>query len=291
MHKITPAAGRLWILLAAVLWSTSGVFAKAPVFADWPAGDRGVLLAFWRAVFAAMVLAAAVRRPRWQRALVPLGASFAAMNAVYLSSMSLTTAANAIWLQSTAPFWVLLVSLVVFHQAVAGRDLVPLGFAAVGVGLILAFEIRGTAATGVMLGLASGLFYGLVVILMWRLREEDSAWLVALCQAVSATVLLPWVLRLGIWPTAGQLAVLAAFGALQMAIPYLCLIRSLRGISSQEAVGIGLVEPVLMPVWVFLAWGERPAWWTIVGAALILAGLGLRYARWWPAVRWGGTRE
>jgi drug/metabolite transporter, DME family len=279
MRATSPIAGRLWILLAAFLWSASGVFAKSPIFADWSPGSRGVLLAFWRAVFAALVLAAAIRRPRARRELVPLTLAFSAMNAMYLTAMGLTTAANAIWLQSTAPFWVLLVSLVVFRQSVARRELVPLAFAAVGVGLIIAMEVRGTAMTGVLLGLASGLFYGLVVIYLARLSAEDSAWLVALCQAVSALVLLPWVLRLGIWPTPAQLAVLALFGAVQMALPYLCLVHGLRGIGSQEAVGLGLLEPVLMPVWVYLAWGEQPAWWTLAGAVLILAGLALRYSK------------
>jgi drug/metabolite transporter (DMT)-like permease len=74
--------------------------------------------------------------------------------------------------------------------------------------------------------------------------------------------------------------VLAAFGALQMGIPYTFMIRGLRTISSQEAVAIALVEPVLMPVWVLLVGLETPAWWTAVGAALILVGLVLRYVVW-----------
>ena len=56
--------------------------------------------------------------------------------------------------------------------------------------------------------------------------------------------------------------------------------RGLRSISSQEAVAIGLVEPILMPVWVFLVWREENAWWTVVGASFILAGLVLRYVVW-----------
>jgi drug/metabolite transporter (DMT)-like permease len=276
-NSTSPMAGRLWIAAAALFWSTSGLFVKAPLFTDWPVGDRGLLLAFWRALFAALVLVAAVRRPRWTPGLVPLVASFTGMNAVYLTAMSLTTAANAIWLQSTCPFWVLLVTVTMLRQRVAGRDLLPLAFAALGVGTILWFEIGGTANTGVLLGLVSGLLFGLVVICMWRLRDEDSAWLVALCHGVAALAILPWAIRCGVWPSAFQLAVLAAFGVLQMALPYLCLIRGLRGVNSQEAVAIGLIEPVVMPLWVFLVWGERPAWWTLLGAGLILAGLLLRY--------------
>ena len=71
------SAGRLLILAAAVMWSTSGLFAKAPLFADWPlhlAGwpVRGPLLAFWRAVFAALILWPFVRRPRWTPKLLPM---------------------------------------------------------------------------------------------------------------------------------------------------------------------------------------------------------------------------
>ncbi|HZN36276.1 MAG TPA: EamA family transporter, partial [Pirellulaceae bacterium] len=53
--------------------------------------------------------------------------------------------------------------------------------------------------------------------------------------------------------------------------------RGLRSIPGHEATGIGLTEPILVPVWVVLAWGDRPAWWTLVGGGLILVGLAVRY--------------
>jgi drug/metabolite transporter (DMT)-like permease len=272
-----PCGGRLWILAAALMWSSSGLFAKAPIFDDWPAATRGVHLAFWRALFAVLVLLPAIRRPRWRWELVPLSAAFAGMNAAYLTAMTLSTAANAIWLQNTCPWWVFLVSLLVFRQRPDPREFVPLVFGMLGVGVILAHEIHGQAATGVALGLASGILYAWVVVLMARLRAESSAWLVTVSHAVAALTLAPWTLTSGVWPTTGQFLVLAAFGALQMAVPYLCLIHGLRTISSQEAVAIGLIEPVALPLWVFLVWGECPAYWTIMGAVLILIGLLLRY--------------
>jgi drug/metabolite transporter, DME family len=82
---------------------------------------------------------------------------------------------------------------------------------------------------------------------------------------------------LGLWPSPSQLVVLAAFGAFQMAIPYLLMIRGLRSIRAQEAVSIALVEPVLMPLWTFLVWGITAAWWTVLGGAFILTGLVYRY--------------
>ena len=62
-----------------------------------------------------------------------------------------------------------------------------------------------------------------------------------------------------------------------MALPYVFFARGLRSITSQEATGIGLLEPILLPLWVYLAWGEVPAPWTLVGGGLILLGLVLRY--------------
>lgn len=270
-------AGRLCVLTAALLWSSSGLFAKAPIFDDWPAASRGIHLAFWRASFAVLVLLPAIRRPRWRWELVPLSVTFALMNATYLTAMTLTTAANAIWLQNTCPWWVFLLSVFIFRQKPDPREFIPLAFGMLGVGVILAHEIHGQMGLGVALGLCSGVFYAGVVVLMARLHVENSAWLVAVAHIVAALSLAPLALTSGIWPTAGQFAVLAAFGALQMAVPYLCLIHGLRTISGQEAVAIGLIEPLALPLWVFLMWGECPAYWTIIGGVLILLGLALRY--------------
>jgi drug/metabolite transporter (DMT)-like permease len=76
---------------------------------------------------------------------------------------------------------------------------------------------------------------------------------------------------------------LAFFGMFQMGLPYILFARGLRSIPGHEATGIGLLEPILVPLWVFLAWGDKPAWWTLVGGGLILIGLAVRYAL--PAVR------
>ncbi len=280
-QKSTAASGklvgRLSALAAALFWSSSGLFAKAPLFDDWTDSTRGPLLAFWRALFAGLVLLPLVRRPRWKKLLLPLGVCFTGMNVTYLTAMTLTTAANAIWLQSLAPWWVFLCAVFLFRQPVVRRDLIPLGFGLVGVGTILLFEMGGEAKLGVTCGVLSGVCFAGVVVLMQQLRDENRAWLISLNHLVAAAVLLPWVLWIDVWPSPTQLLVLAAFGTFQMAIPYLLLIRALRTISSQEAVAIGLIEPMLMPVWVLLVWHEVPAWWTIAGAALILVGLLLRY--------------
>jgi drug/metabolite transporter, DME family len=271
------AKGRLLVTVAAMLWSSSGLFAKATTFSVWPADSRGILLAFWRAAFAGVLLLPAVRRPQWDVRLIPLCVAFTVMNVTYLSAMTLTTAANAIWLQSTAPWWVFLFGVVVLGEPFPRRERVPLVIGGLGLAIILWFELRGQAGIGVLLGLLSGMSYSGVVLSLRALRGLDTVWIVAVAHLVTAVLIFPCVLYLDTWPTLTQLPVLAAFGLLQMALPYVLFARGLRSITSQEATVIGLLEPVLLPVWVYLAWGEVPAPWTLVGGGLILAGLALRY--------------
>src|SRR5918994_1118817 len=89
-HAPSALAARLMVVAAAILWSTSGFFAKAPHFADWP----GPVLAFWRAAFACVVLWPLVRRPQWSWKLVPMTATFVAMNYTFLTAMATGSAAN-----------------------------------------------------------------------------------------------------------------------------------------------------------------------------------------------------
>ena len=278
LNASSKPAARLWVLVAALMWSTSGLFAKAPLFEGWPKADRGLIQAFWRAGFAALLLVPMIRRPKWDIRLVPMTICFTVMCVTYLTAMARTTAANAIWLQATAPWWVFLLAVLLFREPVARRDLVPLAFAVVGVGMILVFElaVHPQDRIGVVCGLGAGVTYACVLLLMRRLRDQSSTWLIALNHAVATVVMLPWVIHVGIRPNPLQLAVLAGFGIFQMAIPYVLVSRALRTIGSQEVIGICLIEPVLTPIWV-LVWGDVPAPWTIVGASLILVGLLLRY--------------
>jgi drug/metabolite transporter (DMT)-like permease len=129
-------------------------------------------------------------------------------------------------------------------------------------------------AVGVAMALVSGLTYaGVVMFLRW-LRDENAAWLISLNLLITAALLLPYVVYIavvdGLYPSTRQLAVLAAFGALQIGLPYLLFAYGLKNVASQ--------------LWVLLAWGERPAPATIAGAALILTGLALRYAP--PRSKW-----
>ena len=271
--------GRLLVVLAAVLWSTSGIFVKSPPLAALPPSEAGPMIAFWRTVVAAVVLLPFVRWSgvRWHPILIPLVISFAAMNVLFISSMTLTTAANTILLQYTAPIWVFLGGVFLLKERADKRNAVGLALGMAGVAVILVAFWGGAELVGVLLGLGAGVAYAGVVLCMRVARGVDSGFLVVLCNVGSAVVLLPWVISVGAVPDLPQGGVIVAFGVVQVAAAYLVFARGMRGVTSQEAGIITLLEPILNPLWVFLLWREPVAVATLVGGGFILGGLAVRY--------------
>jgi DME family drug/metabolite transporter len=272
----SPATGhgRWWIAAAAVLWSSSGLFVKSTMFLDWPDDVRGIRLAFWRALFAGLLLIPAVRKPRLRWLMAPMVLCFAGMNMTYLSAMTLGTAANAIWLQNTAPLWVMLFGVLVLKEPFTRRQAISSVLLVIGLLIILIPGLQGERPIGVALGLIAGGFYAAVVLLLRAMRDEDGAWLVVLNHLGAAVLIAPFMFAGGlVWPTAPQFGTLVLFGFFQMGLAYYCFSRGLRSVSGGDAALIALIEPLLVPVWAFAVARELPSGTTALGAGAILLGL------------------
>lgn len=273
--------GRLLILLAAVLWSTSGLFAKSPALMDIPVESRAICMAFWRAVFASLTVVPFIRRWEWDWRMLPMAGCFAAMTWTFLSALVHIESALAIWLQYLAPAWVVLFSWCFFRESPPASSRPMLLLAAIGVAIILANQIRvvdHVSQWGLSAGVLSGILFAGVVIFLRRLRTVDALLLVFVNQSVTACLLTPWVVQQSYFPEGIQWVYLAGFGIFQMGLPYLLFALALRQVSSQEASGLGMLEPLLVPVWVFLAWRhlpdyQPPDWGTLLGGSFILLGL------------------
>ena len=257
----------------------------------WPETLRLAILspAFWRALFGGLVLVPLIRRPKWDWRLVPATLCFAVMNLSFLQALTRTTGANAIWLQYTAPIWVFFVGVFWLGEKATRRDVWMLLCGMLGVATILVFETQlavrsGGDVSGIVWGLVSGAGFAAVVLTARAMRRADAAWLMALNHLTTAAMMLPYVIATDLWPSMSQLAWLAAFGSLQMGLPYILFTRGLRHIAAHEASVIALLEPLLVPLWVFVAWHHSPmyrapSWWTFVGGGLIFVGLFIRYRR------------
>jgi drug/metabolite transporter (DMT)-like permease len=277
--SVSAARGRWLIVAAALLWSTSGLFVKSPPLRTLSLEDRGPLVACYRALVAALCLVPFVnwRRARFRPAMLPMLASFAAMNALFVTALTMTSAAATIFLQYTATVWAFGFGALFLKERITRANLVTLSFALAGIGWIVAAGWNGNDLPGILLALGSGVAYGGVIVSLRALSQEDPAWLVVINHLVAGLVLLPWVVARGLFPSGEQWLVIGALGALQMGLPYVLFARGLAGVTAQEAGLITLVEAILNPLWVWLAWGETPAPATMIGGSLILAGLLLRY--------------
>ncbi len=285
--------GRLALLAAGVLWSLGGVCIKR-----LPVG--AVALTFYRSLFAALTLFLVVgagewarRSPRQSARLMPspreLAVSallFAVMLVSFVAATRLTTAANAIILQYTAPLYVIGLSTLLLREPPRKADLMTLALCMTGIAVLFLGNFRpepgpaGQRSTlGLALGAVSGACFGLFTLWQRRLRVADPRLLAGLNNAGAALVLavaLPWMGPVSL----PSLAVLAMMGAVQIAIPYTLFAWALQRVPGPEASLLPLVEPVLNPIWVALFVGEKPGPATMAGGALILTALALRYTVW-----------
>jgi drug/metabolite transporter (DMT)-like permease len=287
MSSLSPRdRSRLVIVIAALLWSTSGFYAKAPWFDDWPIETRGVALTFWRAVFAALTVLPFVRRPTFHIAMIPMSLSFVVMVYAFLVAMVEGSETTTIWLQYVAPAWVAIAGLLGLGDRPKRSDWMMVALSILGISIIVIMESRVSSqplATGpVGLALLSGLMYAIVLLSIRHLRGFDVAWIGLVNHIACIACLWPLVIGKAPLPHGIQWAALFGLGAVQLAIPYMIFAWAVREVESNEACLITLLEPLAVPLWTFLAWRnhvtyQAPRWWTLLGAALIAAGFIWRY--------------
>jgi drug/metabolite transporter, DME family len=292
--------GRLALLAAGILWSLGGIFIKR-----LPTGSLAIT--FYRSLFAALVLLplAAARAPTLRARsprLLPgvaslLSASprrpkpparemaisvllFASLLVSFVTATKLTTAANAIILQYTAPIYVIGLSALLLREPPRPADRAALALCMAGVAVLFFGNFRpGGSSAGLALALVSGACFGLFMLWQRRLREVDPVLLAGLNNAGAALVLavaIPWMGPVD----SRSLMLLGVMGTVQIALPYALFTWALQRVPGPEASLLTLIEPVLNPIWVALFAGETPSRATLAGGALILAALALRYAIW-----------
>ena len=205
---------------------------------------------------------------------------FAVLLVSFVTATKLTTAANAIILQYTAPIYVIGLSRLLLGEPPQRADRTALALCMAGVAVLFFGSFRpGGDEAGLALAMVSGACFGLFTLWQRRLRRVDPVLLAGLNNAGAALVLtgaIPWM---GPVDTRSLLA-LVVMGTVQIALPYVLFAWALQRVPGPEASLLTLIEPVLNPIWVAFFVGEKPRGATIAGGALILAALVLRYTVW-----------
>ena len=287
MLPVSKTRNRLYLLGAAFLFSTGGAAIKACSLNNWQ-------VAGFRSGIAAVVLYALFPQARrgWTRGTWLTGIAYAATLILFVAANKLTTSANAIFLQSTAPLYLCLLGPLVLKESIRKVDLAVIcGVVAGALLLLSATHNSGLTAPhpqqGNAAGIASGLTWALTITglrLLARQTRERAADPTAGTAAVIAgnmiafVACLPFALPVG-HVSVADAGVLVYLGVFQIGVAYVLLTRSLLVVPALEASTLLLVEPALNPLWTWLVNDEKPGLMALAGGTVIV--LAALLGTWW----------
>lgn len=272
--------GIVAVLGAAILWSSGGLFIKA-VSLD----ALGVTM--WRSLLAGATIFLVARPPmpvpwRTSKLTWALAASYAMTLVMFVSATKMTTAANAIFLQYTAPLYLLVLGAVFLNERASKLDLLTVAVAFGGMALFFIGRLEPRDTAGNVLAAASGVTLAIMFTLL-RLpsctpEQRPQSMLYGNVLLVVGLLVVNLARRESsiFTPGPADIAGLAFLGIVQIGLAYLLFGFGVAHVGALEASLIGMLEPVLNPVWVFLALGETPGWWAVLGGAIIITAVTAR---------------
>ena len=254
------------LLIAALCWSLAGVLFK---FVDWPplavAGGRGLIAAVFLVAVRARTL-----RFTWSPLQLGAAVAYAGCTVLFAMANKLTTAANAILLQYTAPVWIALFGAWLLGERSTRSDWLTILAAFVGMGVFLYDGLQLNNLAGIAVAIASGGCFAAMIILLRKQKDGSPLESIILGNVLGFLVGLP---AMASAPplSRGSLVALLLLGIVQLGIPYLLYARAIKHVTALEAVLLPVIEPILNPVWVMIFVGERPSPLALGGGAI---GLG-----------------
>jgi len=269
----------LLLAVCGLAWSTGGLLIK---LVDWHP------IAIWsaRSAFAALLLWA-VRRPSLRgvgRAEWAAALTLAATTGLFILANKLTTAANAILIQYSAPIWIALFGRWFLGERTSRLDWITIALVLAGIALFFADELAPGHLAGNLVALAAGIAFAFSTMTLRRValdhtddRPVDPLRPVMLGNLLAAVLGAPF-LFLHAPPGPEGWAALVALGVVQQGAAYLAFTWAIRHATALEAMLIPIVEPIFSPLWVALAVGEIPGPWSLLGGAIVIGSVSLRAA-------------
>ena len=259
------------MLAAALLWSTGGLFIKWTTLS-------GLELSFYRSFFAIFVVAFFTRHEGFGLNRVSVAASvlYAVLLILFVLATKQTTAANAIFLQYTAPVYLLIFEPLFYKEKFRLRDLITVLVCVSGMTLFFVGKLRPEDVSGNLLALASGLCFAIYFLLLRhsKARLVNRASSVIYGNLLAVVITAPWGLSALFQLDRHDIFGVVYLGVVQLGLAYtLFTLAMARGVRSIDAGIICYIEPVLNPVWVFLVLRERPSQWALLGGAIIIVAV------------------
>lgn len=259
------------VLIAVFLWSTGGLFIKSTTIDAYQ-------VTFFRSLFAAITVLVLTRKSglKINGFGILTSVIYALLLFLFVWATKKTTAANAIFLQYTAPIYILVLAPFLIGEKFHWRDLVTVVIVLAGMSLFFVGQLRIEDYQGNTAALFSGIFLGLYIMLLRHPRGKGFNPAIAVIYGNLLLALVNAPTGIAAIPTMTPMDWFAVvfLGIFQIGISYILFIKGVvGGTRPLDASLIGFIEPLLNPVWVFLFVGERPSQWAILGGVVIISAI------------------
>jgi len=257
------------LLATAALWSFGGVLIK---LVDW----NPIAIAGMRSAIAALFILIIIRRPKITWSFPQIGGAlcYAATVILFVSANKLTTSANTILLQYTAPIYVALLGAWFLKERVKLSDWVTIFFVLAGIVLFFFDKLSTGGVYGNILAIVSGVTFAGTIIFMRSQKDTSPLESAFIGNVATAIIGLPFIFSS--MPDLSSWIGLIILGVFQLGLSYILYSIAIKRVTALEAILIPVLEPILNTVWAFLFIGEKPGLWAFVGGIIVIATITIR---------------
>jgi drug/metabolite transporter (DMT)-like permease len=268
-NKNKKVSAIILLVVTATMWSLGGLLIKS-------INAHPLAIAGTRSAISCIIMILYVKKPKfnWSFTQIAAGVAYASMVITFVFSTKLTTAANAILLEYTAPIFVALLSAWMLKEKPKAIDWVTIMLVFGGMVLFFLDSLDAKGFAGNIFGLLSGISYALFTVFMRMQKNGSPIESVILGNAISAIVGIPFIF-MSVPDFKGWLF-LVILGVVQLGIPYIMYSEAIKNASALEASIITMIEPILNPIWVVLIIGEIPGVLSIIGGIIVIATVAIR---------------
>ncbi len=268
-HELSRPAAVGLLITTAVLWSFGGLLIK---MVSW----NPIAIAGMRSIIAALLILAVMGKPKfsWSVIQISCAVTYAATVTLFVAANKLTTAANAILLQYTAPIYVAIFGVWFLKEKARMYDWLTIGLVLAGMVLFFFDDLTPGGLYGNILAIMSGLAFAFLVLLMRKQKDTSSLESLFLGNVVTGLIGLPFMF--GSMPDARSWVGLVLLGVFQLGLSYICYSIAIKHVTAIEGILIPVLEPILNPIWVFLALGEMPGPWALIGGFIVVVSVTFR---------------
>jgi len=253
----------VFLVLASILWSTGGILIK---LVDW----NPIAIAGSRSLISSIVVLLYLKKPKitWSMAQIGGALSYTATVMLFVAANKLTTAANAILLQFTAPIFVAILGLLILKEKIKSYDYIAIIVVFVGMLLFFIDDVGGGSMLGNTLAVISGFFLACVTIALRFQKDGSPVETTFLGNLLTFIVSIPFIVK-GL-PDLKSILAIIVLGVFQLGIAYILYALAIKHLKAIEAILITVIEPILNPIWVFLFAGEKPSLYAVLGGLVVI---------------------